>query len=79
VVASIAGDLLRAPAVEQRGVWLPDLHAEGTARAERIARLLAPHLHGEVPVRAGGDGAEHVDLGEELDEVPCRAGLALTK
>src|SRR5262249_16538568 len=70
VVASVARDLGRAPTVEQRGVGLPDLHAEGAARAEGIARLLAPHLHGQVAVGAGGDGAEHVDLGEELDEVP---------
>src|SRR5262249_48067194 len=77
VVAPVAGDLGRAPAVEQRGGGVPDLYAEGAARAERIARLLAPHLPGQVAVRAGGNGAEHVDLGEELYEVPLLGGARL--
>src|SRR6266567_606489 len=69
VVSAIVRSLGRAPAREERRVRLPDLHAERAAGAERIARLLPPHRHREIAVRAGRDRAEHVDLGEELDEV----------
>ena len=63
----------RDPAGQELGYRLPDLHAERAAGGEGITALGPPHLHREVAVRAHGDRAEHVDLGEELDEVaPAR-------
>src|SRR5229473_349107 len=77
VVAAIVGGGGRPPAREQRRIGLPDLHPERPAGRQRIPRLGPPHLHRQIAVGARRYRAEHVDLGEEFEEVPLlgRAGL----
>src|SRR5216683_1012098 len=77
VVSAIVGGGGRPPAREQRRIGLPDLHPERPAGRQRIPRVGPPHLHRQIAVGARRDRAEHVDLGEEFEEVPLlgRAGL----
>src|SRR6516164_5749688 len=59
VEAPIAGGR-NGPAREELGRRSVDFHGQGPAGGQRIAPLWAPHLDGQVPVRAGGQGAEQI-------------------
>src|SRR5690349_17905048 len=58
------------PAGQKPGRGLIDLHAERPACAERVVAGGPPHLHGQIPVRARGERAEHIHFREELKKVP---------
>src|SRR5712664_1473053 len=77
VVSAIVGGGGRPPAREQRRIRLPDLHPERPTGREGIPRVGTPHLHRQIAMGARRYRAQHVDLGEELVEVPLlgRAGL----
>src|SRR3989442_15058447 len=70
VPPAVVRGLRRDPAGAELRARLPDLHGEGAAGREGIARVGPPHLHRKVAVGTHRDGAENVDLREELDEVP---------
>ncbi len=61
------------PALEHVGRGLVDLDAERAADGERVAGVGAPERHREIAAGAGRDGAEQVDLGEELEEIASRS------
>src|SRR5262245_33295365 len=75
VPSAVIGGRGRDPPGQQLRRRLPDLHAERATGGEGIAGVRSPDGHREVAVRTHRDGAEHVDLGKELDEV-ARPGRA---
>ena len=64
------------PPLQQPLVEPVDFHPERTADLQGIAGVRSPQGHGQVAAGAGGQGAEQVDLGEELQVV---AGLSRMK
>src|SRR5262245_10395247 len=77
VAPVIVGHRQGPPLVQQGRIGLPDLDPEGAAHREGVGGIGAPHRHREIPVRAHGDRAEHVDLREafEIVALPRRARL----
>src|SRR5688572_30754236 len=67
--ALVIGRSRRAPAREQRFRKVVDLDADRLAGREGIAGLGPPERHGEVSTGTGGNRAEQVDLGQELEVV----------
>src|SRR3989475_6020222 len=70
VSPAVVRGLRRDPAGAELRARLPDLHGEGAAGREGIARVGPPHLHRKGAVGAHRDGAEGVDLRAGLDEGP---------
>ncbi len=70
------GALRRPPVLQQLRVERMDLNAERPADRERVLRLGSPQWHREVAAGTGREGAEKIDLGEELDVIALlgRAG-----
>src|ERR671939_522165 len=66
--------LRRAPALQQGRIEVVDLDADRLVGGDRVATV---QPGGEVATRAVRQGAQQVDLGEELEEVAFagRAGL----
>src|SRR5437868_3940397 len=77
VEAPVVGGRRGRPARQQPAGRLVHFDGERPAGRQRIAPLRTEDLGGNIAARAGGEGAEQVHFGEELEEVPgfCRARL----
>src|SRR5918912_811113 len=71
------GRLRGPPAFQQLRLQVVDLHPDGAAAGHGVRALLAPAPLREVAAGARRDGAEEVDLGEQLEEVALPGGAGL--